>query len=114
MCSDASRHPLWLIHNFDRIDKHRSLIVAMCSISLTPFRRVHSRVWTEHNPWEITPHRVIPLYTEKVEDGGEIALQITFRELSQREDKPIVPTLKNLLNFARNSIESFSGEFTVV
>jgi hypothetical protein len=108
---NAGRNPLWLIHDFDRKDKHRDLILSMYSISLAPFRRVHSHVWREHYPWETTPRRVIPLYTEKVEDGGDVALQIAFRELSEREDKPIVPTLQYLLNFARDSVESFSGEF---
>ena len=42
---------------------------------------------------------------------GQISAQVAFEDIPEREDKSVVPTLKDLFSFASDTIESFATEF---
>lgn len=108
---DSLRHPLWLIHDMDRIDKHRELVLTTYIMRADISGVATVNAIGEHRPYELRPRRVTFVGSPQVEVRGEMSAQITFGELREREDEPIIPTLKNLLSFAGDAVESFAGEF---
>jgi hypothetical protein len=52
-------------------------------------------------PWETIPRNIRPIGPPRnVEVKVKMSAQVTFGEFNKRDDKPIIPTLKDLLNFA--------------
>jgi len=108
-------HPLWLIHDLDRIDKHRELVLFVHALHTNIKIEASVPTLVIQEPFKTKPSRVIPIgipsdYMEvKGQITGQIALDKSLTGTGQSE--PVVPFLENLLRFAVNSIESFSGEF---
>src|SRR5207244_1463826 len=108
---DPSRDPLWLIHDMDRIDKHRELVLAVYSMSVNIRAETQLHALGEQMPWELKPRNVRIVDRSPVQVKGKMAAQVTFREFSKRDDESIIPTLKNLLRFTTDAIDSFAEEF---
>jgi len=110
--ADPSRHPLWLIHDLDRIDKHRELVLAVYIMRLDVAATAQANGIGIQMPWELRP-RIIGAISppRNVEMKVKMSAQVTLGEFRGREDKPIIPTLQDLLDFTVNSIEGFAGEF---
>lgn len=109
--SDWDRHPLWLIHDMDRTDKHRELILAVYIMKLNVTGNAQFTAVGQQMPWELKPRNLRILGVSEVQVKGQMSAQITFKEFSGRDDQPIIPTLQNLLSFTVNSVESFASEF---
>jgi hypothetical protein len=108
---NPSRDPLWLIHDMDRVDKHRELILVAFSGQLNVMANAVLPGIGLMVPWEVRP-RVIQIVGQgKVDMKAEMTAQIALGELSERKDQPIIPTLQNFLRFTSNSIETFANEF---
>jgi hypothetical protein len=109
---DPSRAALWRIHDMDIFDKHRELKLAVFTGQLHTFANVQAQGIAQQMPWEIRPRGPV-IYTEppKVDMGAKLIAQVAFGEISGREDKPIIATLKDFLSFTSDAIESFAPEF---
>jgi len=108
---NPARHPLWLIHDLDRIDKHRELILVACSGQLSINANTIIPGLGQIQPWEIRARNVLITGPAEVEMKAQMTAQITFNELTKRDDQPIVPTLQNLLRFTTDAVNSFAEEF---
>jgi hypothetical protein len=103
---------LWLIHEFDRFDKHRKLVLTVCSMRMNIKSSAQVSAIGQINPWELKPRNVKLVGSPtNVKMNVKISAQISFAELSKREDEPIIPTLNNFLRFTTDAIESFAKEF---
>jgi len=109
--ADPDRHPLWLIHDMDRIDKHRELILVVQIVQANFLANARAEGFGQIMPWEIKPRNVRIYGVSDVNVKGELSAQVTLGQFTKREDKTIIPTLQNLLSFARDAVESFAGEF---
>lgn len=105
------RDPLWLIHNMDRIDKHREVVMAIQIMKLQISAGATAIGFGIQKPWENRPRRVQLVGHSDVEMNVKISANITLGEFTGANDESIIPTLVNLLRFTRNSVQSFSGEF---
>ncbi|MGH9499568.1 MAG: hypothetical protein ACRD3L_10545 [Terriglobales bacterium] len=107
--ADPARDPLWLIHDMDRIDKHRVLLVAVHTMNLNIVASLSGIGY--QMPWERQPRvgKLSPM--SQMEMEGKMSPQIAFSELARREDQAIIPTLQSFLRFTSNAIESFADEF---
>ncbi len=105
--------PLWLVHDMDRIDKHRTLVVIAVAGHI-PFQAVVTKNFAVRKH-ETNPEfrQAIPILgTSNVTVKGEISLDIAFREFGTRKDQFVIPSLRQLLDSTRNVVESFAGEFS--
>ncbi len=96
---NPSRDPLWLIHDMDRIDKHRELILAAFTGQLDMQANAEIPAVGIMMPWEIRPRTgsVRIVGPTKVEMKAKMTVQIALGEFTKREDQPIIPTLQNFL-----------------
>jgi len=108
---NPKRHPLWLIHDMDRIDKHRELVLAIYIMSVNISADTQLVGVGRQMPWELKPRDVRIVVVGNVIMKGKMSAQVTFREFSGRDEQSIIPTLNNLLRFTTDSIESFAEEF---
>jgi|HubBroStandDraft_4_1064222.scaffolds.fasta_scaffold40725_2 hypothetical protein len=108
---NPSRHPLWLIHDLDRIDKHRELVLAVYIMQLNITANAQIRGFGEQMPWEVKPRNVRLVGPPTVDMQAKMSVQVTLGEFSGRDDQPLIPTLQNFLRFTNDAIESFAGEF---
>jgi hypothetical protein len=104
-------HPLWVIHDLDRIDKHRELVLV--ARALTTNINIGLPTLVEQHAFETKPRRIVAVgdrSSMQVEGqiSGGIALDKSLT--GNGKDEPVVPFLENLLGFARNCIESFTGD----
>lgn len=102
---------LWIIHDMDRIDKHRELVMTVmipgASISGNTIMQAVLKQQAGR------PSQIIPLIgTAQMNVNVKISLKIAFSEFGKRKEQPVTPSLFQLLNFTRNTIESFAGEFS--
>jgi hypothetical protein len=109
---DPLRDPLWIIHDLDRIDKHRHLVLAIYTMNVNVSGFLTFEGVGEHRAYEIWPRSFKRIGPPKMEVRGKMSAQVTFREFSKRNDEPIFPMLQNLLRFATKAVESFAGEFS--
>ncbi|MGH9643848.1 MAG: hypothetical protein ACRD3Q_15680, partial [Terriglobales bacterium] len=105
------RDPLFLIHDMDKVDKHRELVLTVHSMKLSIKRSARAFGYVEQMPWEIGPRTVRLAGPPKMQMDIEMSAQISLGELRGREDEPIIPTLNSLLRFTRYAVESFAEEF---
>ncbi|HET9406023.1 MAG TPA: hypothetical protein VFO39_02185 [Candidatus Sulfotelmatobacter sp.] len=109
--SNPTRHPLWLIHNMDIIDKHRELKMANYIANLNINGEVRVTGVGRQMPWELRPRNVLILDVPQVDMKAKMFAQVTFSEFSGPGDESIIPTLQTLLRFTSDKIESFAIEF---
>ena len=95
----------------DRFDKHRQLLLTIFQVHNNIVGNVQVTGYGQQMPWELKPRNVFILDNPVLDMKVNMCAQIALNEFSGREDKPIIPTLQDLLAFTVNSIESFAGEF---
>jgi hypothetical protein len=105
-----ARDPLWLIHDMDRIDKHRELIVVPCIGQLNLTGSAEIPAVGQIMPWEIKPRNARITGPATVQMKGQLTVQVALGEFTQREDQSLVPTLRNFLRFTSDAVESFAEE----
>lgn len=106
------REPLWLIHDIDRTDKHRELILAIYTGQLSVDAVAQFPGVGVQLPWEIRPRNTrITGPPTKVEMKGKMTVQIALGEFNRPKDQPLIPMLQNFLRFTIETVESFAKEF---
>ncbi len=109
--TDRRNHPLLLIHDMDRFDKHRELVVTTNIVQVDLSANVFERFRTVKDPASGGQHILSLMWPPKVDMGGEIRAEIAFAKLGGRENEAIIQSLQDLLRFAVNSVELFAEEF---
>ena len=122
-------HPLWRIHELDRIDKHRRLVLHDAwntgqgktgSIgfvfepgdeALIQLLQRSALVFAQYPPaLQVKPGTVLCQYSVVVPDNAEvkmkprIPLQVVFGKGEVLELQPLIPTLQSLIDFVRNDV----------
>ena len=108
--SDVHNSPLLQIHVLDKFDKHRELV----DVIRAPYgRAVANSRQTVHTVKDSASggFRIVGGETPKVDVYAEMFLDVAFTQLRQWESQPLIPSLKNLLSFTSDTIESFADEF---
>jgi hypothetical protein len=97
--------PLWIVHDFDRIDKHRELVIVESSIGL----KINANLLYK---FVISKEKASgELSDEDVKMNTQVAANISFRQFGKREYQPVIPGLFKLGQYVRDFIGLFSDEF---
>lgn len=103
-------HPLWLIHEMDRIDKHRELTIVVCNPGFRIegiFARAEVPVYKAG-----VPVGVIPVSESfGVDVSTRFAAYVAFNHASDTEVEAAIPFLTKLYHFTVDTIELFAGDF---
>lgn len=101
---------LWLIHDLNRIDKHRELVFVVATVGANisgsgTIQAIRIEKRGQHS-------QIIPLVgTQQLDVKVKISARIVFPEFGAQQNQFVIPSLLQLLNFTRNVIESFAGDF---
>ena len=104
--ADPLDDPLFIIHNFDIVDKHRELLLCFSAgsrvfpIVLKPILESYQRANPELNPAQVQAY---------FKGYGVLQPCIAFRNFGQRKIEPAIPGLMDLFNYTANAIEGFAG-----
>ena len=96
--------PLWIINNFDIIDKHKELVMSVPSGSvffptdMKPIIESYQRVHPEFDAVEVA---------HKFQSYGTLMPYISFRDFGRREFQPVIPGLVELYNYSLNVANEF-------
>lgn len=108
---DAFGDPLWLIHDMDRIDKHRELVIVVHALTVHVSAGMTYTGQGDQRPYELKPRSFRPTRPIGLTGGGQVSAQVVFREFGTRTNVLVIQALQELLDFASKNIESFAREF---
>ena len=105
---DFRDHPLWLIHEMDRIDKHRDLVLTAAAVPRTQINSIHFEKVIEAAIERVGPVKhgdelsywVVPRGQEPDEDMA-FTRGVAFGEGTPAQGSPPVETLRSLRNYIR-------------
>jgi hypothetical protein len=101
-------HPLSIIHNMDRFDKHRELVVVDHGVEWEFPPELLAYAMRYANPQSGPMPKSIAIEFDK---HLKLTPSIAFRQFGKRENQPVVPSLKSLESFIRNKVVArFEGE----
>lgn len=98
--------PLWIINDFDIIDKHRELVMSGPSGSV--FFPTDMKPIIESYQWahpELDPVEV----ARKFQSYGTLMPYISFMDFGGRQLQPVIPSLVNLFNYTVEVIRRFEA-----
>jgi hypothetical protein len=97
---------LWIVHDFDRFDKHRELVMVLPSIGMSFPPAVLQRyiALQEKAITEADFERDVNMYSQ-------FAPQVSFRQFGKRECEPVIKGLTKLSNYVRDLVGCFASEF---
>jgi hypothetical protein len=101
--------PLAIVHNFDRIDKHRELVIVVPSFNLR-FDDAKLLAYMRHKQAK-APLPVLAALETKMKEDAELTPQVAFKNFGRREGEPVVEGLKTLLVVVGGIVEMFKPEF---
>ena len=100
--------PLWIIHDMDRINKHRELVIVLNSFDMRATR------WSELN---IMLQRYAHISEESIakqqrafDPNLEISAQVSFQDFGGRKIYPVIPGLSKLADYVHRVVDIFSSE----
>jgi hypothetical protein len=96
--------PLWIIHDFDIIDKHRELVVCF-GTGTAVFPKNMSAIlegFAKEHP-ELSPLEVAVQF----KDYGILQPNISFRNFGGKELQPVIPALVDLFNYTVDTVKAF-------
>jgi hypothetical protein len=102
--TDPLDDPLWIIHDMDRVDKHRELTVVAVGfhIRTPPHLSALADRYTRDEDIPIPPSVAAQFAKDLKMSPG-----IAFGKFGKREHQPMIPSLLYLENFVRQIIELF-------
>lgn len=101
-------HPLMLIHDLDRIDKHRQLSIAVCGFSITTSGQAGSYImWMRYAS---ATESEIGTLAPKLDPEGRIRPEVAFLEFGGRRIEPVVPGLRRLVRYVSELVDLFEHE----
>lgn len=102
--ADPLDDPLWVIHDFDIIDKHRELVIChgvgttLIPPNMKPVVEAYQGAHPELNAAQVARH---------FESYGITQPNIAFRNFGRREIKPVTVGLIELFNYTVSMVEGF-------
>jgi hypothetical protein len=102
--ADPLDHPLWIIHDFDIIDKHREIVLgfpsgtALFPVEMKPILEAYQRAHPELNSIQVARH---------FKSYGTLMPQVSFRDFGRRKVEPLIPALVSLYNYTVDVIKAF-------
>jgi hypothetical protein len=106
---DPLNSPLTIVHDMDRFDKHRELVLVVPAFKLH-FRYDDMLAYIAHKKAE-APADVLGELERAVQMNAQLTRQIAFQHFGTREPEPVIPGLHALLEAVRSVIEAFEPEF---
>lgn len=108
---DPLDDPLLIVHDMDRLSKHRELPLVINSIVMTVTsnsQELHAAIRTHTQGEKLTP-RQNTLVTMAVQQQTNARLTVAFPEFGKRKTQAIVPSLVALLNYVARICEGFAA-----
>jgi hypothetical protein len=106
--SHPKHSPLFIIHEMDRLDKHRELVIVVPVLgsrrSIDALRTFMKYKQAENNGLPIEFNRAVEMDTKTTP-------HVTFREFGGRKYEPVVPGLHELVGYTEIVIEDFGRFF---
>lgn len=120
---DYASHPLWIIHELDILQKHNDLVLIGGAVRTQKFQigpdTGSQKGGTVHIKMTLSsPDRVCPLIDEApffrfafdtpdVNVEAQYAFYVAFDKSGVGKGEPVIPTLKQLIDFSERAIETF-------
>jgi hypothetical protein len=104
--SDPFDNPLWLIHDFDIIDKHRELVLSVTSGSvffrtdMRPIIESYQRAHPELSALEVA---------HQFQRYGTMMPYVSFRNFGRGKFQPVIPGLVDLFNYTLDAVKGFKA-----
>jgi hypothetical protein len=98
--------PLFIIHDFDIVDKHKELLLCfsagsiMFPIAMTTTIESYQKAHPEMDPANVASH---------FQSNGVLQPCIAFRNFGQRKIEPTIPGLTGLFNYTVSAIKGFES-----
>lgn len=110
--TDAANHPLAIIHDMDRFDKHRELVIVQSIGNLifpldTPPETVAIATAYSHGK-SISDAERLTLFRE-LNKQGKVLPQVAFAKFGNWEPQFVCPALRKLEDFVEGVVGSFLG-----
>jgi hypothetical protein len=101
---NPTHDPLWIIHDFDIIDKHRELVLCIGtgSIVFPPAMEGVVNLYEKEHP-ELDAVQIARHFKRY----GTAKPSISFRNFSGRELRPVIPGLTQLFNYTVDAVKRF-------
>jgi len=108
--ANAPNHFLSVVHDMDRFDKHRELVMVspIALLSFSPSLADVSAKVILYQQGKL-PVSEIPAARRAMKEHGQVAPQVAFRKVGQLKDQPVVPALRQLAGHVRNLVSRFAG-----
>jgi hypothetical protein len=98
---------LWIIHDFDRIDKHRELVLVLFTLHPDNFSQFMFEA-TVLNQKAKRAGDPSPTIGKAMQMYGKISPGISFRQFGKWENQPVIPALMQLADFTKDVVRMFS------
>jgi hypothetical protein len=105
---DPLDDPLWIVHDMDRIDKHRELVFVFGSFSVLLPPELANYALLDANG-KLFP--MAPEIASSIKKESKVTPQIAFGEFGKKKGKFVVIALFQLTNFVRDTVRLFADEF---
>jgi hypothetical protein len=103
--SKPMNNPLVIVHEFDRIDKHRTLVLVVASYKISAQSIPQQRY---ANPIIIGGVHVPRPIDQPMKMNAQITTQVAFSKFGKRKNQPIIPAIKELLDAIRDVVRMFA------
>lgn len=104
--ADPLDDPLYIINDFDIVDKHRELVLSVPSGSV--FFRTEMKPVIES--YQLTHPELDPAeIARKFQDYGTLMPYISFRDFGKRDFQPVIPGLVDLFNYTIGVVKGFEA-----
>jgi hypothetical protein len=96
--------PLWIIHDMDRIDKHRELIMTLGAFDIAVPRMGMADIYLMLYRESDFPEEDIVGLGRAFDPNSKIATQVSFREFGGRKIQPVIPGLSKLARYVHDDV----------
>jgi hypothetical protein len=105
--NDPLDDPVWIIHDLDRIDKHRELVLVFLTLhfKLTSEFMFQATVLNQKAKLAGEPP---PTIGKAMQMYGKVSPNISFRQFGKRENQSVIPSLTELLDATRDVVRMFA------
>lgn len=110
---DTANDPLLIIHNMDRFDKHRELVIVSACANLTfpssvsPEMVAKIMAYKEGEP--LSTDDVVAV-ERTVKQDAEVFPQVSFRKFGKRDTKFVIPALAELQTSVVEAVDLFASK----
>jgi hypothetical protein len=103
--------PLWIIHDMDRIDKHREIIVVAYVFPYVIDEDAVRFVTNQVNTGITHEVAMARLSKRQMQMNPKLSPQVAFRQFGERECQPVIPSLLQLASYIRSVVYAFRDYF---